>query len=60
MKSKLRFNVISLILAELSLLFSACQTWIPKAQGLVTQQWGERSFQRQIKWKSGVGRQSKV
>lgn len=46
MKSKLRFNVISLILAS-SLLFSACQTWIPKAQGLVTQQWGERSFQRQ-------------
>ena len=55
MKLKLRLKTISWVLAS-ALLCSACQSWIPKAQGLATPQWVAQNYQRQdhieVQWKS--------
>lgn len=55
MKLKLRLKTVSWVLAS-ALLCSACQSWIPKAQGLVTPQWAAQNYQRQdqieVQWKS--------
>ena len=46
MKLKLRLKTVSWVLAS-ALLCSACQSWIPKAQGLATPQWAAQNYQRQ-------------
>lgn len=55
MKLKLRLKTVSWVLAS-ALLCSACQSWIPKAQGLATPQWGAQNYQRQdqieVQWKT--------
>lgn len=55
MKFKLRLKTISWVLAS-ALLCSACQSWIPKAQGLATPEWAAQNYQRQdqieVQWKS--------
>lgn len=55
MKLKLRLKTVSWVLAS-ALLCSACQSWIPKAQGLVTPQWAAQNYQRQdqieVQWKT--------
>ena len=55
MKLKLCLKTISWVLAS-ALLCSACQSWIPKAQGLATQQWVAQNYQRQdqieVQWKT--------
>lgn len=55
MKLKLRLKTVSWVLAS-ALLCSACQSWIPKAQGLATQQWAAQNYQRQdqieVQWKT--------
>lgn len=55
MKLKLRLKTVSWVLAS-ALLCSACQSWIPKAQGLVTPQWVAQNYQRQdqieVQWKT--------
>ena len=55
MKLKLYLKTVSWVLAS-ALLCSACQSWIPKAQGLVTPQWAAQNYQRQdqieVQWKS--------
>ncbi|AYA70167.1 DUF3261 domain-containing protein [Acinetobacter sp. WCHA55] len=55
MKLKLRLKTVSWLLAS-ALLCSACQSWIPKAQGLVTPQWAAQNYQRQdqieVQWKT--------
>ena len=55
MKLKLRFKTVSWVLAS-ALLCSACQSWIPKAQGLATPQWAAQNYQRQdqieVQWKT--------
>ena len=55
MKLKLRFKTVSWVLAS-ALLCSACQSWIPKAQGLATPEWAAQNYQRQdqieVQWKS--------
>lgn len=55
MKLKLRLKTVSWVLAS-ALLCSACQSWIPKAQGLVTPEWAAQNYQRQdqieVQWKS--------
>ena len=55
MKLKLRLKTVSWVLAS-ALLCSACQSWIPKAQGLATPQWAAQNYQRQdqieVQWKS--------
>ncbi|WP_336929364.1 DUF3261 domain-containing protein [Acinetobacter tandoii] len=55
MKLKLCLKTISWVLAS-ALLCSACQSWIPKAQGLVTPQWAAQNYQRQdqieVQWKT--------
>ena len=43
MKLKLCLKTVSWVLAS-ALLCSACQSWIPKAQGLATPQWAAQSF----------------
>ena len=55
MKLKLRLKTVSWVLAS-ALLCSACQSWIPKAQGLATPQWAAQNYQRQdqieVQWKT--------
>lgn len=55
MKLKLRLKTVSWVLAS-ALLCSACQSWIPKAQGLATPQWAAQNYQRQdqieVRWKT--------
>jgi hypothetical protein len=55
MKLKLRLKTVSWVLAS-TLLCSACQSWIPKAQGLATPQWAAQNYQRQdqieVQWKT--------
>ncbi|TCB36907.1 DUF3261 domain-containing protein [Acinetobacter sp. ANC 4910] len=55
MKLKLCLKTISWVLAS-ALLCSACQSWIPKAQGLATPQWVAQNYQRQdqieVQWKT--------
>ena len=55
MKFKLHLKTVSWILAS-TLFCSACQSWIPEAQGLATPQWGAQNYQRQdqieVQWKS--------
>lgn len=55
MKLKLRLKTVSWVLAS-ALLYSACQSWIPKAQGLATPQWAAQNYQRQdqieVQWKT--------
>lgn len=55
MKLKLRLKTASWVLAS-ALLCSACQSWIPKAQGLATPQWAAQNYQRQdqieVQWKT--------
>ena len=55
MKLKLRLKTVSWVLAS-ALLCSACQSWIPKAQGLVTPEWAAQNYQRQdqieVQWKT--------
>lgn len=55
MKLKLCLKTISWVLAS-ALLCSACQSWIPKAQGLATPQWAAQNYQRQdqieVQWKT--------
>lgn len=55
MKLKLCLKSISWVLAS-ALLCSACQSWIPKAQGLATPQWAAQNYQRQdqieVQWKT--------
>ena len=55
MKLKLRLKTASWVLAS-ALLCSACQSWIPKAQGLATPEWAAQNYQRQdqieVQWKS--------
>lgn len=55
MKLKLCLKTISWVLAS-ALLCSACQSWIPKAQGLATPQWATQNYQRQdqieVQWKT--------
>ena len=55
MKLKLRLKTVSWVLAS-ALLCSACQSWIPKAQGLATPQWVAQNYQRQdqieVQWKT--------
>ena len=55
MKLKLRLKTVSWVLVS-ALLCSACQSWIPKAQGLATPQWAAQNYQRQdqieVQWKS--------
>ena len=55
MKLELRLKTVSWVLAS-ALLCSACQSWIPKAQGLATPQWAAQNYQRQdqieVQWKS--------
>lgn len=55
MKLKLRLKTVSWLLAS-ALLCSACQSWIPKAQGLATPQWAAQNYQRQdqieVQWKT--------
>ena len=55
MKLKLRLKTVSWVLAS-ALLCSACQSWIPKAQGLATPEWAAQNYQRQdqieVQWKN--------
>jgi len=55
MKLKLRLKTVSWVLAS-ALLCSACQSWIPKAQGLATSEWAAQNYQRQdqieVQWKT--------
>ena len=55
MKLKLCLKTVSWVLAS-ALLCSACQSWIPKAQGLATPQWAAQNYQRQdqieVQWKT--------
>lgn len=55
MKLKLRLKTASWVLAS-ALLCSACQSWIPKAQGLATPEWAAQNYQRQdqieVQWKT--------
>ena len=55
MKLKPRLKTVSWVLAS-ALLCSACQSWIPKAQGLVTPEWAAQNYQRQdqieVQWKT--------
>ena len=55
MKLKLHLKTVSWVLAS-ALLCSACQSWIPKAQGLATPQWAAQNYQRQdqieVQWKT--------
>ena len=55
MKLELRFKTVSWVLAS-ALLCSACQSLIPKAQGLATPQWVAQNYQRQdqieVQWKT--------
>ena len=55
MKLKLHLKTVSWVLAS-ALLCSACQSLIPKAQGLATPQWVAQNYQRQdqieVQWKS--------
>jgi hypothetical protein len=55
MKLKLYLKTVSWVLAS-ALLCSACQSWIPKAQGLATPEWAAQNYQRQdqieVQWKS--------
>ncbi|WP_168382266.1 MULTISPECIES: DUF3261 domain-containing protein [Acinetobacter] len=55
MKLELRFKTVSWVLAS-ALLCSACQSWIPKAQGLATPEWAAQNYQRQdqieVQWKT--------
>ena len=55
MKLKLRLKTVSWVLAS-ALLCSACQSWIPKVQGLATPQWAAQNYQRQdqieVQWKT--------
>lgn len=55
MKLELRLKTVSWVLAS-ALLCSACQNWIPKAQGLATPQWAAQNYQRQdqieVQWKT--------
>ena len=55
MKLELRFKAVSWVLAS-ALLCSACQSLIPKAQGLATPQWVAQNYQRQdqieVQWKT--------
>ena len=55
MKLKLRLKTVSWVLAS-ALLCSACQSWIPKAQGLATLEWAAQNYQRQdqieVQWKT--------
>ena len=55
MKLKLHLKTVSWVLAS-ALLCSACQSWIPKAQGLATPQWVAQNYQRQdqieVQWKT--------
>ena len=55
MKLKLRLKTVSWVLAS-ALLCSACQSWVPKAQGLATPEWAAQNYQRQdqieVQWKS--------
>ncbi|MFN3289108.1 MAG: DUF3261 domain-containing protein [Acinetobacter sp.] len=55
MKLKLRLKTVSWVLAS-ALLCSACQSWIPKAQGLATPEWVAQNYQRQdqieVQWKT--------
>ena len=55
MKLKLRLKTVSWVLAS-ALLCSACQSLIPKAQGLATPQWVAQNYQRQdqieVQWKT--------
>ena len=46
MKLKLCLKSISWVLAS-ALLCSACQSWVPKAQGLATPEWAAQNYQRQ-------------
>jgi len=55
MKLKLHLKTVSWVLAS-ALLCSACQSWIPKAQGLATPQWAAQNYQRQdqieVQWRT--------
>lgn len=55
MKLELRFKTVSWVLAS-ALLCSACQSLIPKVQGLATPQWVAQNYQRQdqieVQWKT--------
>lgn len=55
MKLKLHLKTVSWVLAS-ALLCSACQSWIPKAQGLATPEWAAQNYQRQdqieVQWKT--------
>ena len=55
MKLKLHLKTVSWVLAS-ALLCSACQSLIPKAQGLATPQWVAQNYQRQdqieVQWKT--------
>ena len=55
MQLKLRLKTVSWVLAS-ALLCSACQSWIPTAQGLATPQWVAQNYQRQdpieVQWKN--------
>ena len=55
MKLKLHLKTVSWVLAS-ALLCSACQSWIPKAQGLATPEWAAQNYQRQdqieVQWKN--------
>ena len=55
MKLKLCLKTVSWILASV-LLCSACQSWVPKAQGLATPQWAAQNYLRQdqieVQWKT--------
>ena len=55
MKLELRFKTVSWVLAS-ALLCNACQSLIPKAQGLATPQWVAQNYQRQdqieVQWKT--------
>lgn len=55
MKLKLCLKTISWVLAS-TLFCSACQSWIPEAQGLATPQWAAQNYQRQdqieVQWKT--------
>ena len=55
MKLKLYLKTVSWVLAS-ALLCSACQSWIPKAQGLATPEWAAQNYQRQdqieVQWKT--------
>ena len=55
MKLELRFKAVSWVLAS-ALLCSACQSLIPKVQGLATPQWVAQNYQRQdqieVQWKT--------